>query len=354
MACLHPMPAVQFVDPSTGALGRPVFQRDDRGYLEFFFNRPLSDFGDNAFRKLLIPCGQCRGCRVDGAHRWSDRLMLESLYQGEDRSWFVTLTYSDDALPDRDRLILDRETLQPIQGTGVLRMSDVSAFIKRLRSRLGVPGLRFYAAGEYSPQKRRPHYHLILFADLPDVRQVKSTDGGAVTLPQGTGWSKTIEDAWGHGLTDCSPAGSYTMSYVAGYVVKKFRGKQEDQYQDAVKVFKRFFPTIAEQPIEDAVMSRRPGIGVPWIEEHPDLCLSGRVAVPTPDGARWATLPRIAESHLNSDIVQNYKEKNHDRMMAQLQQKIKVLDGRRTLFSQAEIDEYVEFSRPRASRSNIL
>lgn len=344
------MPAVQFVDPSTGSLGRPVFQRGDRGYLETFLERPLSDFGEFAVQKMLLPCGQCSACRRDGAHRWADRLLLESLYQGEQRTWFITLTYSDDQLPGADLLLLDRDTLQPIQGTGVLCMDHVSSFIKRLRSRLGVPGLRFYAAGEYSPIKRRPHYHLILFADLPDVRRAKPTDGGAVFLPKGSGWSEMIEKAWGYGLTDCSPASSYAMSYVAGYVTKKFRGKQEDDYQEAVERFKAMFPEITEQPIEAAVMSRRPGIGVPWIEQNVDLCQSGRVAVPTPDGARWAPLPRIAEAHLPKNILNTYKEKNHDRALDAMLQKIKLLDGRRTLFAQANIDEYVEMSKPRASR----
>ena len=267
----------------------------------------------------------------------------------------TSITRLDDAIGDLVRHLkrhgLDRDTLQPIHGTGTLRMDDVSDFMKRLRSRLGVRDIRFYGAGEYSPVKRRPHYHLILFADLDDVRQAKPTDGGAVFLPRGSGWSETIESCWGHGLTDCSPAGSYAMSYVAGYVTKKFKGKQEDDYQDQVHQFRRMFPEISEQPIEEARMSRRPGIGVPWIEAHPDLCLSGRVAVPTNDGARWAPLPRIAEAHLPKETVYNYKEKNHNRALDAMQQRIKMLDGRRTLFSQAEIDEYIELSKPRRSRS---
>lgn len=350
MSCLHPQPAIQRVDLKTGALLRPDFVAW-RESLEGFLAAPISNWGPDAVQKMLLPCRQCSGCRKDGAHRWADRLLLESLQQGEDRTWFVTLTYSDDELPNRDKLLLDRDTLQPIQGTGTLRMDDVSDFMKRLRSRLGVRDIRFYGAGEYSPVKRRPHYHLILFADLDDVRQAKPIDGGAVFLPRGSGWSQTIESCWGHGLADCSPAGSYAMSYVAGYVVKKFKGKQEDDYQDQVQQFRRIFPEIAEQPIEDARMSRRPGIGVPWIEAHPDLCLSGRVAVPTNDGARWAPLPRIAEAHLPKETVYNYKEKNHNRALDAMQQRIKMLDGRRTLFSQAEIDEYIELSKPRRSRS---
>lgn len=350
MACIHPIPAIQYVDRSTGVLERPTFMGGQYRSLEDFLQKPLSDWGSDAVQKLLIPCGQCRQCRITRAHSWADRLLLESLYQGDDRSWFVTLTYSDDELPDRDRLLLDRDTLQPIQGTGVLRMSDVSDFMKRLRSRLGVSGVRFYAAGEYSPVRRRPHYHLILFADLPDVHRAKPVDGCAVYLPQGSGWSQTIEEAWGHGLTDCSPAGSYAMSYTSGYVVKKFKGKQEKEYQDAVEVFKRSFPEITEQPIEDAIMSMRPGIGVPWIESHPELCQSGRVAVPTPDGARWAPLPRIAEAHLPKQITQNYKDNRANRAYDAMLRKIQILDGRRTLFSQADVDEYVELSKPTPSR----
>lgn len=347
MSCKHPMPAVQYIDPKTGLLQRPTFLGGVYRDLESFLQLSPSDFGPLAVQTMLLPCGQCAECRRTRAHGWADRLLLEAMQQGLDRTWFVTLTYSDDQLPDRDALILDRVTLQPITGTGVLRMSDVSAFIKRLRSRLGVPGLRFYSAGEYSPVRRRPHYHVILYADLPDVRQSKPTDGGAIFLPKGSGWSETIEKAWGHGLTDCSPAGSYAMSYVAGYVTKKFKGKQEDDYQELVDRFRSTIPQIKEQPIEDAVMSRRPGIGVPWIEAHPDLCQSGFVALPTADGARRAPLPRIAESHLPHDITEIYKEKKRERAIDSMLRQIQILDGRRSLYAQAEIDEYVYNSKQR-------
>lgn len=343
MSCYHPLKLIQFVDQATGEISQNFYH--DYATVEDF-DDPLIG---NQIAKYLIPCGQCSGCRSDRAHSWSDRLLMESLYQGEDRSWCVTLTYDDDHLPGRDRLVLDRETLQPLY-TGVLDLDDVSAWIKRLRSRLNQPGIRFYAAGEYGDQTRRPHYHVILFADIPDARSVKPVDGEHITLPRGRMWSPIVESTWGKGLTDCSPAGPAAMSYVAGYVTKKLFGNHEKVYQDGVQRFKEILPEITEQPIEAARMSRRPGLGVPWIVEHADQCRYGSVALPSPEGSRRAPLPRIAQAHLDSEIIQKIKQTNQERAFARRVRSRQILEGRHTLDEDLAAQEQTRLSDPRRSR----
>lgn len=343
MACYHPLLFGQWVDPTTGVVTHGILSNYQA------VERIDNPCGGNQVATYLVPCGQCSGCRADRAHGWSDRLMMESLYQGSERTWCVTLTYDDEHLPGRDRLVLDRETLQPCV-TGCLDLDDVSSWIKRLRSALNQSGIRFYAAGEYGDNTRRPHYHVILFADIPDARSVKPVDGEHISLPKGRMWSPIVEQTWGKGLTDCSPAGQAAMSYVAGYVTKKLYGTHERAYQDAVDQFKNLCPEITPQPPECARMSRRPGLGVPWIREHVRECSYGTVALPTPEGARRAPLPRVAQNHLPPDIIQNIKQKNQERILAHRERARQVLNGRRTLDDDLAAKEAANLRDPRRSK----
>lgn len=342
MSCYHPLTFTEWVLP-TGEVVSGV--SGARGSAEHV-DDPLIG---NQIRRCLIPCGQCSGCRLDRAHSWSDRLQMESLFQGEDRTWCVTLTYDDEHLPGHDRLVLDRETLQPCY-TGCLNMDDVSAWMKRLRFALCQPGIRFYAAGEYGENTRRPHYHVILFADIPDARSVKSVDGEHISLPRGRMWSPIVEKTWGKGLTDCSPAGMAAMSYVAGYVTKKLYGQHEKEYQDGVARFREILPEITEQPRESARMSRDPGLGVPWIIEHADQCRFGSVYLPSPDGARRAPLPRIAENHLDPELINKIKKLKQERSFARREAARQILDGRRTLDEDLAAREKTKLSDPRRAQ----
>ena len=101
-------------------------------------------------RELQLPCGQCVGCRLERSRQWVVRCIHEaSLYEN---NCFLTLTYSDDCLPNGNDLIYRHFQL----------------FMKRLRKRFG-SNIRFYMCGEYGDLFGRPHYHACLFNfDAPD------------------------------------------------------------------------------------------------------------------------------------------------------------------------------------------
>ena len=88
--------------------------------------------------KIQIPCGQCAGCRLDYSKQWAIRFMHEK--QMHEFSSFLTLTYSDENLPDGNSLC----------------MRDYVLFLKKLRRRFG-NGLRFGGCGEYGDHTLRPH-----------------------------------------------------------------------------------------------------------------------------------------------------------------------------------------------------
>lgn len=291
MPCFHPLQEYFPINKATGELGRAKFchigsARDNAAWAE-----------SKGFPFYLVPCGQCAGCRSDYAREWTDRLVLENAAAKEGNSWFVTLTYNDESLPRA--YTVDRET--GVEGVlGVIRQSDISVWIKRIRDRLDVKGGRFYAVSEYGSISRRPHFHCLLFNfPIPDRRSYVQTDGDDVFLPRGTFFSETLQAAWHDdngqslGYVSFKRAEIWSIGYCAGYATKKLRGLHNKEYLQLCDEL-----GVTPQPPERATMSNRPGIGVPYIagKDPRDLWRTGRIAVPdTKNGAHLRELPRVFE-----------------------------------------------------------
>lgn len=96
-----------------------------------------------------VPCGKCPQCLKRRTAGWLFRLEVEALRW--QKQFFVTLTYDTEYVPITENGFL---TLQP---------ADLTNFFKRLRKRAGK--CRYYLCGEYGTQKKRPHYHMILFGE---------------------------------------------------------------------------------------------------------------------------------------------------------------------------------------------
>lgn len=148
-------------------------------------------------------------------------MMLEASLQ-KDNS-FVTLTYSEENLPDD--LSVSPKT--------------VSLFVKRLRK--GGVKFRYFACGEYGDHTFRPHYHLALFG-FPAC-------AWGVTRKQDTCCAicEAIRRAWNAGQIMSGGLTPQSMAYVAGYVTKKMTSEYD--------------PRLEGRRPEFARMSLRPGIG---------------------------------------------------------------------------------------------
>jgi len=204
MACHHPHNAYR--RPG----GQPVF------------GRPPTGVHGSQYEFLRIPCGRCIGCMETRAKHWALRCTLE-LHRHPTAS-FVTLTYDDEHVP----VLPD--------GRQSLRKDHVSAWLKRVRSRLGrseaqLPRerrrrLRFFASGEYGDRFGRPHYHALLFGIDPaaDRELVAKSWGIAVRDPDGSYSSGTVR-SFGH--VDVQKVTPKVISYVAGYCSKKLGWKRD-------------------------------------------------------------------------------------------------------------------------------
>lgn len=165
--------------------------------------------GDNTDAPFLVRCGQCMECRVRRQQEWALRILLECFYRPHNT--FITLTYSDDYIPEGR----------------TLSKRDCQLFIKRLRKNTKKQ-FRYFLAGEYGPQTNRPHYHAILFG-----------------METSSWLEQMVTSSWNMGYIQISPVNSARARYVASYATK---GLSETLLQDG-------------QNPEFALMSRRPGIG---------------------------------------------------------------------------------------------
>lgn len=150
-------------------------------------------------------------------------MMLESVVHAE--SSFVTLTYSDEFIPDK----------------GSLEKRDLQLFMKRIRKNTGLP-LRYFAVGEYGDDTWRPHYHLALFGLSPMLQPA-------------------VNSSWGLGFVEVGDLTFASAAYVAGYCSKKLNSPAD--------------PRLNGRYPEFALMSRRPGIGAPAVQTIADA-LSNR------------------------------------------------------------------------------
>ena len=218
--------------------------------------------------KILIPCGRCIGCRLKYSRIWADRMMAESLYH--ESNVFLTLTYDNDNLPDQHEYV-DKETgeikVSPVHS---INKRDVQLFIKRLRKQYSDQKIRYYAAGEYGEKSLRPHYHLIIFGlKIPDMKLLRESDQGFTYFV-----SDTISKLWPYGFHLITNVTWETCAYVARYVMKKQKGNTASIYEE-----------YGFEP-EFALMSRKPGIGRSFYDEHKkELLEKDGVYYPTDNGA---------------------------------------------------------------------
>lgn len=213
MACFHPLQAFQ----------------TDAGKIVFSDRRA-------EWRELVLPCGQCIGCRLEKSRQWAVRCMHEaSLY---DANSFVTLTYEDKQLPD----------------DGSLRYSDFQKFAKRARRKLGP--FRFYMCGEYGSQYGRPHYHSCLFGvSFSDGRLYRQMESGHSLYT-----SEILSRLWPFGFASFGEVSFESAAYVARYVLKKTGSDVE-----RLGIVDFSTGEVALRREEFTRMSLKPGIGAPWL-----------------------------------------------------------------------------------------
>jgi len=289
MTCYHPLRAWRVRGGHTKNHTWPI---------TFTFSEGLKD------KEVIVPCGQCIGCRLDRSRAWAIRCVLEQ--SQHEHSEFLTLTYDDEHLPEDSSL----------------QKKDVQLFIKRLRRNFK---LRYYMCGEYGDKMERPHYHLCLFG-------IEFLD--KVPLParfQKAGYviyeSPTITSLWDKGLHSIGELNFESAAYVARYVVKKIRGPEAENH-------------YGKREPEFALMSRRPGIGRSWFEEYAeDTFKAGKIITQN----LTCKVPKYYDDIVKAKNPKLYKEIKEAR-------KLKILPEEQEWFRLKTKEEYARLKAQKLKR----
>jgi hypothetical protein len=291
MACYHPI---------TIPVAKPDLVRKDR----------------KIWVESTVPCGRCLGCRADQARDWAVRIMHET--QMHNSSWFLTLTYRDEEIPQN----------------GTLNPSDFRAFIKAVRRERPAGTVSYFGCGEYGETTQRPHYHAVLYGvDFLDKYLHRPHDTRPV-------WrSESLEAYWPHGHSEFSTVTPGSASYVAGYVRKKVSAKVDPDHYNRVD---DTTGELVELHPEFSRMSLRPAIGKRWIEKfwkdvypHDRVVMDGREYRPPRYYDKWmdihhpktmfdVRLQRDQDAELLSDYTLSAKEKIHEARIGLYSQRNKI------------------------------
>lgn len=152
---------------------------------------------------------------------------------------FITLTYNDEHLPNRSNL----------------QHKDFQDFIKKVRKKHNV---RYYMAGEYGTENKRPHFHACLFGhDWEDKLYHQTTASGEKIYT-----SKELDKLWGKGYASTGNVTYQSAAYIARYCVQKITGDLAEEH------YKRY-DHLGEYQLNSEYnrMSLKPGIGKEWIKK---------------------------------------------------------------------------------------
>lgn len=208
------------------------------------------------------------------------RCLHESqLYQD---NCFITLTYDREHLPDDYSV-----HVRPLQ-----------LFFKKLRKDLGSKKIRFFACGEYGEINLRPHFHALIFNHDFNDKVLHSIERENRIYT-----SLSLSKFWPYGFTTLGDITFESAAYVARYNMKKVNGENADIYYLRKNPETGFWHRVEPEFI---VMSRRPGIGAPWLEKfkkdvYPDDFVLTRGMKMLP--------PRFYDQQLSEEELQQVKRR---------------------------------------------
>lgn len=216
---------------------------------------------------------------------------------------FITLTYDNENLPENRSI--SKEELQK--------------FFKRLRKRTGQK-LRYFACGEYGEKNNRPHYHAIIFGyDFPDKELYSKANGQLLFR------SRELEKLWTKGFSTIGHVTFESCAYVARYVMKKYKNSDPEKVNEKYKLLDQDSGEIHQLVPEFCLMSRRPGIGLGWLEQYKNdtnkdyITLRGvKMSLPKYYDSKLAELDEkdMEQRKLNRRKKVNQAEQTYERLTA--------------------------------------
>lgn len=195
--------------------------------------------GMDVRREVVLPCGQCVGCKLERSRQWAVRCTHEA--QMFDVNSFVTLTYDEEHVPEDHGL----------------HYREFQLFMKRLR-KTGRKA-RFFMCGEYGGVNGRPHFHACLFGvSFPDRVFYRELGSGSKIYT-----SAELSRLWPCGFSSVGDVTFESAAYVARYVLKKVGNDVE-----RLGVLDMSTGELQLRASEFVRMSLKPGIGFEWFKKY--------------------------------------------------------------------------------------
>lgn len=303
MACYHPLRAFPVGKLPSGKTNYKIMPLDCKAFDKHLWSGIFCE--DEKWNRVkdhqasyivtesvVVPCGQCKGCRLEYSRQWANRLMMELPYH--EFAWFFTLTYDDRHVPYTDNV-------DPYSGlefkTLTLNPRHLELFWKRLRRKFPDTKIMYYAAGEYGSETLRPHYHAIVFGpDIPDLKFYANVRGNIYMTSEliNSLW-RDDGDPFPRGFVVIGEVTWKSCAYVARYCMKKAKDKYKKAYQDFGMV-----PEFAR-------MSKKPAIGRQFYFDHPDLMFYNKINLSTPDGGIKFKPPRYFDKLFELDYPSQFE-----------------------------------------------
>lgn len=238
-------------------------------------------------------------------------------------SVFLTLTYSDENLPEGNSLV----------------KSHFQSFMKRLRKRHGKP-IRFFHCGEYGETTARPHYHAIIFGiDFADKKLYSTNHQGDKLYS-----SEILDEIWGKGKCWIGSVTPESTAYVARYIMKKVTGELAQEHYETVNLSTG---EIYARTPEYITMSNRPGIGYEWFKKYKsDLFPSDTVITRGKESLppayylkKYAELNQKGADKIKARRVRRAKKCSADSTTERLRTRLECKKSKLSIFKKRDVNE---------------
>ncbi|MGE0175408.1 MAG: hypothetical protein AB7T49_21675, partial [Oligoflexales bacterium] len=198
------------------------------------------------FATFQLPCGKCIKCRLEYARSAAIRCVHEAKIHLDNS--FVTLTYSDEHLESpkliyahiqkfikdlRDHIF--RDYTKRVFGKDHWKnlTSEQKKFhLKTYKGIYDATRISVFVTGEYGDDKKRPHWHLLIFNWSPsDRKYLRQNDRGDKIYT-----SHTLDTLWGRNDPEKKPneigdVNFHSAGYCARYAAKKLAHGQDQQHE---------------------------------------------------------------------------------------------------------------------------
>lgn len=317
MSCFSPMRGYPIGKTANGKVKYKILKKN---FPEYVNTSTYDNPKTRVYEYTELPCGSCLGCKLQRAQDWVTRCYLE--LKQHKQSSFITLTYSNENLPERFEL----------------RPDHLQKFMKRLRKFLEPLKIKFFACGEYGDITKRPHYHLIIFGyQFDDLKFYKNDKLNTLYT------SEKLQALWHYGFAPVGSCTNESISYVARYTTKKITEEKNKRYNtrqlldDKARQY-RIPPFVR--------MSTRPAIGKEWALANvtDNLYESDTVVIIDKETVKEVPIPRYFNK-----LFKATNEDKYDSIVRKRQ-----LAAQDRLFLKAEVSGLTTEQQREVDKQNLL